>query len=146
MTLRDWAANGWLKAHLPSREEITTLLIAADNDLRDATTPDLSPAWSFNIAYNAALHLCTAALAAAGYRAHRDNKHFRSIAALMFTLGAGSEELINFLDHCRTMRHDATYEGVRRISRGEADELIEAVRELRERFGEWIRQAHPELM
>ena len=146
MTLRDWAANGWLKAHLPSREEITTLLIAADNDLRDATTPDLSPAWSFNIAYNAALHLCTAALAAAGYRAHRDNKHFRSIAALMFTLGAGSEELINFLDHCRTMRHDITYEGIRKISRAEADELIAAVGELQAGLTTWLRNTHPELM
>lgn len=119
MTLREWAANGWLKVHAPLPREIAALLTAADNDLRDATTPDLSPAWSFNIAYN---------------------------AALQFTLGSGASELIGFLDHCRTMRHDATYEGVRRISRGEADELIEAVRELRERFGEWIRQAHPEFM
>ena len=117
MTLRVWAANGWLKAHAPAREEITTLLIAADNDLRDATTPDL----------------------------HRDNKHFRSIAALMFTLGAGSEELINFLDHCRTMRHDATYDGVRRISRAEADELIAAVGELQAGLTTWLRNAHPDL-
>ena len=97
MTLRDWATNGWLKVH----------------DLRDATTPELSPAWSFNIAYNAALHLCTAALAAEGYRADRDSKHYRSIAALKFTLGTDAEELVNFLDHCRAMRHDITYEGIR---------------------------------
>lgn len=146
MTLRDWAANGWLKLHAPAHQEIATLLTAADNDLRDATTPDLSPAWSFNIAYNAALHLCTAALAAEGYRADRDNKHYRSIAALQFTLGKNSEELIQFLDRCRTMRHDVTYEGVRRISRGEADELLEAVGQLRSRLTAWLRNTHAELI
>jgi len=146
MTLRDWAANGWLKVHAPAQQEIAASLTAADNDLRDAATPDLSPAWSFNIAYNAALHLCTAALAASGYRADRDSKHFRSIAALQFTLGDGSEELIQFLDRCRTMRHDVTYEGVRRISRGEADELLEAVGELRDRLIEWLRNTHPDLV
>lgn len=145
MTLRGWAGNGWLKVHFPAPQEIAALLTAADNDLRDAATPELSPAWSFNIAYNAALHLCTVALAAEGYRADRDSKHYRSIAALQFTLGEQSAELIDFLDHCRTMRHDVTYEGVRRISRGEADELLAAVHQLRGRMLEWLRTAHPEL-
>jgi hypothetical protein len=42
---------------------------------------DLSPSWRFAIADNAALRLCTAALQTAGYRATRDQRHYRTIAA-----------------------------------------------------------------
>lgn len=107
-------------------------MAAADADLHDAQTEGLSPAWAFNIAYNAALHLCTAVLAAAGFRAERDARHYRTIAALPLALGDEARDLAAFLDTCRTMRNDVTYEGVRLISRSEADELITAARELRE--------------
>jgi hypothetical protein len=43
------------------------------------------------------------------------------------------------------MRHDATYEGLRAISRQEADELIAAVTELDELVREWLIAAHPDL-
>ena len=137
MTLRSWAENGWIRVHLTSPEELAALVAAADADLDDARTEGLSPAWAFNIAYNAALHLCTAALAAAGFRAERDAKHYRTISALPLVLGDEVKDLAAFLDTCRTMRHDVTYEGTRAISRAEADELIEAVEELRARTTRW---------
>lgn len=145
MTLADWQANGWLRAHTTSREEVAGLLAAANSDLRDAATPDLSPAWSFSIAYNAALHLCTLVLATEGYRADRDQKHYRSITALRLALGKEVAELVGFLDQCRTMRHDVTYEGTRSISRKEANELIRAVGELQALVASWLRRVHPEL-
>lgn len=85
-------------------------------------------------------------LAAAGYRAERDNKHYRTIAALPLILGSGSQELAGFLDRCRSMRHDVTYEGVRSISAAEARELIEAVEELRGKAVTWIRKHHSDLL
>ncbi len=124
---------------------MATLLAAVDDDLANARK-DLSPAWQFNIAYSAALGTATVLLAAAGYRAERDNKHYRTIAAVPLILGSGSRELAGFLDRCRSMRHDVTYEGVRSISAAEASELIEGVEELREKTRKWIRKHRPDLL
>lgn len=47
----------------------------------------MSPDWKLNIAYNAALQAATAALAASGYRAAREQHHYRTIQSLAHTLG-----------------------------------------------------------
>jgi len=130
MTLKDWQSNGWLQDHRTSPSEIRQLVDAAKSDLQNAATKGLSAAWSFNIAYNAALHLCN---------------HYRTIAALELILGDQASDLVAFLDHCRTMRHDITYEGVDRVSRAEADELIKAVRELQALVVAWLKRSHPDL-
>jgi len=54
MTLTSWA-NGWIRVHLTSPQELEPLIAAADADLDDARTEGR-----------------TAALAAAGFRAERD--------------------------------------------------------------------------
>jgi|RifCSP16_2_1023846.scaffolds.fasta_scaffold69639_2 hypothetical protein len=144
MSLEQWTANGWLSRQAPSPTEVKELLAAATDDLANAQK-DLSPGWRFAIAYNAALRLCTVALAAAGYRAHRDQKHYRTIAALPLLLGPGAAELSNFLDRCRAKRHDVTYESVDSVSHSEAAELIAAVRELEGLVRAWLRENHPRL-
>src|SRR5207249_9102256 len=53
---------------------------------------DVSDDWRFAIAYNAALQAATAALAAAGYRASRENHHYRVIQSLELTLGKDRSE------------------------------------------------------
>ena len=120
-------------------------LHAAGTDLTDAGA-DISPAWRFAIAYNAALRLCSAVLAAAGYRAARDQKHYRTIAALPLILGDDLAELTAFLDTCRSKRHEVTYESASAISDSEADELVEAVKELEGTAVSWLRRVHPELL
>jgi hypothetical protein len=45
----------------------------------------ISEDWKLNIAYNAALQAATAALAAAGYRAAREQHHYRTIQSLALT-------------------------------------------------------------
>ncbi len=62
-SLQEWEQFGWLKAHKTSREEIANLLAVDDRDLAAAGTPSLHLDWRFNIAYNAALPIATAALA-----------------------------------------------------------------------------------
>lgn len=136
MSLRQWADNGWLVPHRATEQELADLIAAADADLADARK-DISPAWRFAIAYNAALRLCTVALAGSGYRAARDQKHYRTIAALPLTIGKTADELATFLDQCRTKRHDVTYESLSGVSEGEADELVAAVEELDELVRRW---------
>src|SRR5438094_9625286 len=86
MSLADWEKNGWIKAHSTSREEIAALLGVVDRDLSDSQTRGLSADWKLNIAYNAALQGATAALAAAGYRASREARHYRVVQSLQLTL------------------------------------------------------------
>lgn len=92
MSLDRWVANGWLVPHQASPQETNDLLDAARSDLDDARQ-DISPGWRFAIAYNAALRLCTAALQSAGYRPTRDQKHYRTLAALPLLLGSDVTEL-----------------------------------------------------
>jgi hypothetical protein len=138
MSLETWLANGWLLRHSATPSEIGDMLDAAAADLADARK-DVSPAWRFAIAYNAALRLATAALQAAGYRATREQKHYRTLAAIPFVLGAKTGELSDFLDRCRSKRHDVTYESVSAVTEDEAGELIDAVVELDRSVRRWLR-------
>jgi uncharacterized protein (UPF0332 family) len=138
MSLEAWASNGWLVAHAVSPSEIRDLLSAAEADLLDARK-DLSPAWRFAIAYTAALRLCSAVLHAAGYRASREQKHYRTIAALPLVIGPEARDLSDFLDRCRTKRHDVTYESLSAVTASEAAELIEAVEELGTMVRRWLK-------
>jgi len=74
MSLKSWQANGWLRPHATSRQEIGNLLAIVERDLQDAQG-GISPDWRFGIAYNAALKLCTILLYAEGYRPERSLQH-----------------------------------------------------------------------
>ncbi len=145
MTLDTWLSNRWVTPHTATTHEITDLLVAAARDLSDAAK-DLSPAWRFAIAYNAALRLATAALHSAGYRAAREQKHYRTLAALPLLLGHDALELAGFLDSCRARRHEITYESLAVVTNDEADELIEAALELDGRVRAWLRTTRPDLL
>src|SRR4030081_3454895 len=86
-SLQDWLKYGGLKKHQTSRQEIAALFDLADRDLSASKTLGLHSDWRFNIAYNAALQLAAAALAAAGYQPERSNHHYRVIDSLGLTLG-----------------------------------------------------------
>jgi hypothetical protein len=88
MSLKLYLDNSWIRGHETSRQEIAELLAIADRDIQQSQTPGLGPEWRFGIAYNAALQLATAALAAAGYQAERQNKHQRTVECLTFTVGS----------------------------------------------------------
>jgi len=82
-------------------------------------------------------------LQVAGYRASRDQKHYRTITALPLLLGPDAGELSAFLDSCRTKRHEVTYESVSAVTESEVEELIKAVGELDTRVRYWLRSRHP---
>jgi hypothetical protein len=75
MTLKQWADNGWLRAHQTSRQEVGDLLAIVERDLTDAEG-NISPDWKFGIAYNAALKLCTILLYVSGYRPEKTLQHY----------------------------------------------------------------------
>ncbi|HMC66029.1 MAG TPA: hypothetical protein VKI65_13910 [Gemmataceae bacterium] len=145
MSLPDWQKNGWLTAHQTSPREVADLLGVVDRDLADCQTPGLSADWRLNIAYNAALQAATAALAAAGYRATRDQHHYRVIQSLVLTLGA-DRGLINQFEQFRKKRNIGGYERVGAVSDHEADEMTALAQELRQSVARWLGANHAELL
>jgi hypothetical protein len=110
--------------------------------LKACRTPELIADWRFNIAYNAALQLACAALAAAGYEAERSNHHYRVIHSLEFTLGIDST-VIRKLDVFRKKRNITDYEKADTISDIEAEEMRQVAETLRRDVEAWVRKQHP---
>jgi len=111
-------------------------------DLENAQK-DLSAGWKFAIAYNAALRLCSILLYLSGYSAVRDQKHYRSIAALPLILGDEIKEISDYLDRCRVKRGEITYESISVVSQKEAEELIQTVQDLHRMVVKWVEDNHP---
>jgi len=119
VSLKDWERNGWVTAHIPSTNEIRDLLRVVDRDLVDSAAESLSEDWRMNIACNAALQAAATALAASGYRASRDQHHFRVIQSLRETLGVEAGT-VNTLDAFRKKRNITGYERVGLVSDADA--------------------------
>ena len=109
MSFADWVNNGWLVAHKSSKQEIGNLLGIVARDLKDSQAKDVSDDWRFAIAYNAALQAATAALAASGYRAPRENHHYRVIQSLELTI-AKDAKFIRAFDVFRKKRNISNYD------------------------------------
>ena len=144
MSLADWERNGWLTAHRTSRNEIRDLLAVVERDLADSEAEGLSADWRMTIAYNAALQAATAALAAAGYRASRDQHHYRVIQSLRETLRIDAQT-VNALDAFRKKRNVTGYERIGLVSDADADAMRALAVKLRHDVVAWIEKHHPEL-
>jgi hypothetical protein len=145
VSLQDWLKSRWLIEHQTSRQEISDLLSMADRDLAQCRTPHLSPDWQLNIAYNAALQVATAALAAVGYRATRDAHHYRVIQSLTYTIEADPGLIIQ-LDKFRKKRNITEYEQAGAVSEQEAKEMFVLAKKLRDEVEKWLRSNHPKLL
>jgi hypothetical protein len=128
---------------LPSREEIAGLFAVADRDLAACQTAGLVADWRFNIAYNAALQLATAALAASGYHAERSNHHFRVIQSLEFIIAADAKTIRKF-DLLRRKRNITGYELADAVSEIEAEQVRALAASLRTGVHAWMKKNHPE--
>jgi hypothetical protein len=148
VSLHDWLEDGWLTEHQTSPQEIADLLNVAERDLNDcraAKTARLSPDWQLNIAYNAALQVATAALAASGYRASREAHHYRVIQSLTHTIDADAGLVVQ-LDGFRKKRNISDYERSGMVSEQEAEEMLTLAENLRARVIEWLHTNHSELL
>lgn len=142
MSFADWVNNGWLVAHKSSKQEISNLLGIVARDLKDSEAKDVSDDWRFAIAYNAALQ---AATAAAGFRASRDNHHYRVIQSLELTVGKDGKFIRPF-DAFRKKRNISNYDIGGGISHREVEEMIGIARTLQQDVEQWIRANHATLL
>ncbi len=145
MSLTDWKAAGWLVEHEPSQDETRALFGVIDRDLQDSGVAALSPDTQLGLAYNAALQAATIALAAHGYRASRERKHYVTIQSLAVTIGAEAVT-VRKLDVFRKKRNVGDYERAGSTSAKEASELRDLARELRAAVHDWLVRHHPELL
>lgn len=144
MTLKQWLNNGWLKPHKTSKDEIKNLLGIVDRDIKDASEGEISADWSFGIAYNAALKLCTVLLYVEGYKAERNLQHYRTIQALPLILGTERKSDADYLDSCRSKRNIVEYDYIGAVTADNALELIEFVKDLKVDVERWLAKNHPE--
>jgi hypothetical protein len=145
MSLPDWERNGWLQSHKSSPNEVRDLLAVVDRDLADSAAEGLSADWRLNIAYNAALQAATVALAAAGYRASRDQHHYRVIQSLQETLGTDAST-VNALDTFRKKRNAAGYDRAGLVSDADAKAMRDLAQRLKAAVVQWLKKHHPELL
>ncbi len=145
MSLRDWQKNSWLIEHKSSPEEIAALLAIVERDLANAKVAGLAEDWKLSIAYNAALQAATAALAAAGFRAAREQHHYRTIQSLALTIGWPAAK-VNRFDRFRKKRNIGGYETAGVVSEQEAREIHELAVGLREDVRAWLRKNRPKLL
>lgn len=146
MSLKDWAANGWLRPHQSNKQEVRDLLVIVDRDVADAADTHISADWRFGIAYNAALKLCTILLHVSGYRPTKELQHLRTIQALPFILGDCRKADAKYLDDCRIKRNTVEYDMAGAASNADADELLAFAREFRTEVMKWLRQQRPDLL
>ena len=145
MSLQDWLKSGRLKAHKTGSREIAQLLALGDRDLADARINDLSVDRRFATAYNAALQIATAALAASGFRAPQEGHHYWTIQSLAFTMNLDGKT-IEKLDKFRKKRNISDYEMTGMVSEQEVKEMLALAENLSASVREWLQDNHPELV
>jgi len=145
VSLQAWLNEGRLKTHNTSREEIDQLFAVFARDMADVQTEGLSGDRRFTTAYNAALMVARAALAASGYRTSGEGNHYWTIQSLAFTLKPDAKTIKKF-NKFRQKRNITDYEMIGMISEQEVGEMISLAQELRDMVTEWLKKNHPELI
>ncbi|MCD6308893.1 MAG: hypothetical protein J7M24_07850 [Candidatus Latescibacteria bacterium] len=145
MSLQDWLQNHWLTEHTTSRDEVSGQLAAIDRDLQECTINSLSPEWRLSIAYAAAMRAAAIALAVTGFRATHEQRHYRTIQSLRYTINA-EPDLIAEIDLFRKKRNATQYDQIQAISDHEAKRMIELATLLRDRIVKWLTETNPDLM
>ena len=145
MSLQDWLNEGRLKTHTTSQKEIDQLFAVFERDMADAQAENLITDRRFATAYNAALMVARAALAASGYRTSGEGNHYWNIQSLAFTLKPDAKTVKKF-NKFRQKRNITDYEMIGMISEQEVTEMIALAQELRDMVAEWLKNNHSELL
>lgn len=146
MSLADWAKNGWLRVHKPTKEEIDNLMEIVERDLKDASAKGLSDDWKFGIAYNAARKLCTVLLHSSGYRAEKNLAHYRTLQSLPLILGDKHKSNADYLDTCRKKRNETEYDFAGNVSEDEVHELLDFCHQFKSEVTAWLKKNHKGLV
>jgi hypothetical protein len=146
MTLDNLLGIGKLKAHKPSRDDVSRLLASAEASLRDAKRGELSPGSRLDLAYKAIMQAALAALYANGYRPSTSEPGHQqtTIQALPKTIGLAPEQ-VRVLDGFRRARNLADYEGAE-VEEAKASECAECARGLIKDVRDWLKKNRPDLL
>ncbi len=145
MSLADWLNEGRLRQHKTSKQEINQLLAVFMRDMADAQPTTISADRRLATAYNAALTVSVAALAASGYRAAGEGHHYWVIQSLAFTLQLDAETIEEF-NRFRRKRNTIDYERIGTVSEREVSEMLELARNIRGQLEIWLKGNYPELL
>ena len=145
VSLEDWLNEGRLRQHKTSKQEINQLLAVFARDMADAQSTTISIDRRFATAYNAALTVSVAALAASGYRAAGEGHHYWVIQSLAFTLQLDAETIEEF-NRFRRKRNTIDYERIGAVSGREVSEMLELAKNIRSKLEVWLRENYPDLL
>jgi hypothetical protein len=146
MNFKRWLAEGRLRTHKTSKEEIQGLLEIVTRDLLDASVQELSIDRRFLIAYECALTLATIPLYCSGYETYGRGHHWLTFRILPDVMGGEYSDLADYFDQCRTKRNIGTYDRGGQISESEVDELLAEVKSFRDDVVDWLKQNHSDLV
>jgi hypothetical protein len=147
MSLQNWLQSGYLNKHHATVAEVQKLLGIVDRELSDAAVHGLSPDGQFAHAYDAALQLCKVALHASGYEVGKGpGHHARTINSLEHTLGQSQKDNAIYLSKCSTQRHHSLYDYAGVVNDQDAQDLLDAARQLRADVLSWLRANSPKLL
>jgi hypothetical protein len=148
MSLQNWLQIGQLTKHQATVAEVRNLLGVVDRELADASVAGLSDDGRFTHAYDAALLLCKLALHASGFEVQKraPGHHGLWINSLQFTLGDTPKGTSIHLSTSSKLRHTSLYEHAGVVQKQDADDLLEAARQLRTDVLNWLRSHHPNLL
>lgn len=145
MNFKRWLAEGRLRAHKTSKEDIHGLLEITQRDLDDASVQDLSTDRRFLIAYEGAMALATIPLYCEGYETYGKGHHWMTFRILPVVMGDEYSDLAEYFDQCRIKRNVGTYDRGGQISESEVNELIAEVKSFCDAVIDWLMRNHPSL-
>jgi hypothetical protein len=148
MSLKSWLQIGQLTNHQATVAEVRNLLGVVDRELADAGVAGLSDDGRFTHAYDAALLLCKLALHASEFEVPKrtPGHHGLWINSLEFTLGATHKGTLIYLSKCSKLRHTGLYDHTGVVQKQDADDLLDAAKQLRTDVLNWLRSDHPSLL
>jgi uncharacterized protein (UPF0332 family) len=143
MSLKQLQDQNRLSPHKTSAQEIKSLLMLVDRDLKDAKIEQLSEDRRFATAYNAALQLATILLYCNNYKTRGAGHHFTIFQSLKYTLGREYFELSDYFDSCRTKRNVGDYMSTGVVSKAEVNELMREVEGFKKIVLKWLKANKP---
>jgi hypothetical protein len=148
MSLQNWFQVGRLTKHQATVAEVRNLLGAVDRELADAGQAGLSNDGRFAHAYDAAVLLCKLVLHTSGFEAREGapGHHALWINSLEFTLGDAHKGTLIHLSKSSKLRHTSLYDHAGVAQKQDADDLLEAARQLRTDVLKWLHSQHPTLV
>ena len=143
MSWQQYLANGELRAHRTSRQELNNIRALIARDLADAAVPGLSADRRFATAYNAALQAAAISVACSGFRVSaRAGHHAVTFEAACLALGAQAAALTDYFEACRRKRNTIDYQHASVATETEADELLRKAIEFNELVEAWVAVHH----